>query len=915
MDGYILALRWLAHAAVGGFIVLVVGSVAAKLCRQPVRRARVVVLTLLVGFAVPWLGILPDTPKWSAGFVLAFRVGGAPSLVRMPTVPPPAGQPGSIELPQGPVALIGGQARPHQHPERSAGQAVDGRRFVGSGLSRLTTLSWDAFALTAYAATSAGLAAWWLLGQVLLFRIAHAARPAPSEVHEWFREIRGREGREVVLLESDTLELPLTFTWIRPVIVLPRALCSGGDSQELRFCLAHEWSHIERRDARAWNLAALAGFVLFYQPLFWWLRRQLRLCQDYLADDRARALASAEDYASYLVRLARGHRTGLTLPALGVSDRHTNLYRRVAMLLQDHEPLEHQCRTLWNLAALVSAAVVLLVASCLRLDAAPSPQKPKPQEEKSAPPEPKDQPTVDVPKTETLRYSGQVKENGTTKPIAGATVVVRRSILKRNDENTILQETRHTTDAHGAYSFTIPPEQVAEGQLYIELDVEHPDYATEAGSGYGLTLIRRDEAKGRQPFFKNISLRPAKPILGRVEAPDGAPVHGVEILAFSRSGKVQPGPLDSGSLARVRTDQDGRFRAPITTPGLGVFWIMPKDFAPQIHEISAEERGELGTFRLKKGMILKGRALGLQGNPLAGLVVEIRHDRDSSPDREILEQLAVSDLMTRRAETDDRGRFTFDPMPAGAYVVQPLEYQNVGGNKGTVRRPWSGVFAPRKVILPEGETPQPIEVRAAPYVVIEGGWIDSKGKPRRGRELLVSGQVDGQTWHTMVHPSAEGKFSVQVPQWIERAQLTIFVGQLTSTRYRVGKDGKLQAGQFVMFGTLDHDVKDLQIVRYEETAVIVKATATVGRPIKDLILAGEYTEEIANARVEFSLPNGAQTEVEFERQADGRFRATKLTPARELTITADADGFKPASRKIKLPEGKTEEITFVLEPK
>ena len=89
----------------------------------------------------------------------------------------------------------------------------------------------------------------------------------------------------------------------------------------------------------------LAGFVLFYQPLFWWLRRQLRLCQDYLADDRAAALASAEDYAMYLVRLAQARRTVSSLPALGVSDRRSNLYRRVAMLVQDHEPLEHRCRT------------------------------------------------------------------------------------------------------------------------------------------------------------------------------------------------------------------------------------------------------------------------------------------------------------------------------------------------------------------------------------------------------------------------------------------------------------------------------------------------------------------------------------------------------------------------------------------
>jgi purine nucleoside permease len=71
MAGYDFAWRWLAHSAVGGLIVLALGSLAAKLCRQPVRRARVVILTLLVAFAVPWLGTLSFAPKWSAGFVIA----------------------------------------------------------------------------------------------------------------------------------------------------------------------------------------------------------------------------------------------------------------------------------------------------------------------------------------------------------------------------------------------------------------------------------------------------------------------------------------------------------------------------------------------------------------------------------------------------------------------------------------------------------------------------------------------------------------------------------------------------------------------------------------------------------------------------------------------------------------------------
>ena len=196
---------------------------------------------------------------------------------------------------------------------------------------------------------AAGLAAWWLVGQLLLWRVTRSARPVPEAIRDVFLGLAGPGGERVVLLESDRIASPFTYTWVRPVILLPSTLCDGGEPGALRYVLAHEWSHVERRDAWAWNLACLAGLVLFYQPLFWWLRRQLRLCQDYLADARAAAAGSAEDYAAFLVRLARVRRSGPAVPALGIGDRRSNLYRRVIMLVQDHEPLERRCRAAWSL--------------------------------------------------------------------------------------------------------------------------------------------------------------------------------------------------------------------------------------------------------------------------------------------------------------------------------------------------------------------------------------------------------------------------------------------------------------------------------------------------------------------------------------------------------------------------------------
>jgi hypothetical protein len=44
-------------------------------------------------------------------------------------------------------------------------------------------------------------------------------------------------------------------------------------------------------------------------------------------------------------------------------------------------------------------------------------------------------------------------------------------------------------------------------------------------------------------------------------------------------------------------------------------------------------------------------------------------------------------------------------------------------------------------------------------------------------------------------------------------------------------------------------------------------------------------------------------------------RHGSLQPDHEVKITAQAKGFQPASRTLQLAEGKSEEITLVLDPK
>src|SRR5262249_51949367 len=147
----------------------------------------------------------------------------------------------------------------------------------------------------------------------------------------------------------------------------------------------------------------------------------------FLADARAAEQAdAAEDYAEYLVRVARRCVRGPVAFALGLGGRRSNLSRRILMLIDNDRPLERRCRPTWSLAAGLITGVLLFAVSAVRLDAGDAPAAKKEAKE-SKKEDKKDAPAVPV-KGETLNYSGRVTDKDTGKGIEGATVTVRRSV-------------------------------------------------------------------------------------------------------------------------------------------------------------------------------------------------------------------------------------------------------------------------------------------------------------------------------------------------------------------------------------------------------------------------------------------------------------------------------------------------------
>ena len=206
----------------------------------------------------------------------------------------------------------------------------------------------------------------------------------------------------------------------------------------------------------------------------------------------------------------------------------------------------------------------------------------------------------------TLTYTGQVTDKLTGKPIAGAAVIVRRIIAVPHDphepyERRTIEETKHTTNAAGEYTFTIPPEQVAKSPVNIEAEASHPNYSTRKDVCVPSRIHYREQI-GRRPFWGHFDLYPAKQVSGTVVTPDGKPAAGVRVTGFANPDRNYNLNKESHyePFCDVTTDAQGVFRMNLATGCDAVLWLLPKDFALSTHVLGAR-RGDMGRLVLQKG--------------------------------------------------------------------------------------------------------------------------------------------------------------------------------------------------------------------------------------------------------------------------------------------------------------------------
>ena len=186
-------------------------------------------------------------------------------------------------------------------------------------------------------------------------------------------------GREVRLLRSPRVTVPVVWGFAKPILLLP-ASSIDWSRERLRVVLLHELAHVKRGDGITLLITRGAVAIFWFHPLMWALERAGRAECERACDDLVLATGTKpSDYAEHLLNIARAlpHFDPFRSVTLAMS-RRSQLEGRLLSILQPH--IRRGNFSLRAVSAACALALMIIVPlASVRIVAAPPDEKQIPQ--------------------------------------------------------------------------------------------------------------------------------------------------------------------------------------------------------------------------------------------------------------------------------------------------------------------------------------------------------------------------------------------------------------------------------------------------------------------------------------------------------------------------------------------------------
>jgi beta-lactamase regulating signal transducer with metallopeptidase domain len=307
-------------------------------------------------------------------------------LLRIPVAIPWYPAPMRLTIPPSAIALPEKGVRNLLYDDATAHPAIEVQKKVPD------TFSWQPLIFGAWLAGCGITLIWW---GVVYLRIARRGAIGEQPTEEWKTEWQSlceRSGSPTIPLRITNDTGPV-LVW-RPKgaeVLVPRELWASLPNPQRMAILRHELAHFRRGDLWKGASIRLLALVHWFNPLAWWVVRNLEECAEWLCDDAASGAdhAAATAYAEVLLRLGQQPRN---LGVWATAMRGGRLHRRICRVLSP-APKE---KSIMKKSLLVAIPLMLLAGNLIRVQlvaraqdatarsANDSPAKAAPKTERSA---------------------------------------------------------------------------------------------------------------------------------------------------------------------------------------------------------------------------------------------------------------------------------------------------------------------------------------------------------------------------------------------------------------------------------------------------------------------------------------------------------------------------------------------------
>lgn len=396
-------------------------------------------------------------------------------------------------------------------------------------------------------------------------------------------------------------------------------------------------------------------------------------------------------------------------------------------------------------------------------------------------------------------------------------------------------------------------------------------------AGYGQRNVVVRDPNGPFPEWLEVRLEPSRTARGRIVDERGAPLGGVYVAAvayeFEEAGAFGSQQLD---WRAAESEADGSFRLVDLRPDLvHALHARLDGYASVTREFPPGERDsldvDLGDVVLRSGVLVRGRVVDEQGEPVAGILVGLEGPSGDGGAAGARLAPGVSGLLLgRTTRCDDLGRFAFADLAPGSYEIGALRE----GTRDRPRRAFEVADGAPPV------APGPIELVVPSGLAIAGRVVDRAGVP-----VAANVSVDP------VDPSVTTTADVETDDAGEFVASGLAAGEYSLTAYPHSlwsDDLEVERHVRAQVGAVAAGSRDVRIVVQRALPLRGRVVDAQGRPLADVELvarldaadpgsATAYSD--ADGRFELWLAEGARFDLEataLVRQESGWARTARV---------------------------------------